>query len=92
MLKPRKIPERMCIGCQQMKPKKALVRVVRTPEGETCLDDTGKLSGRGAYLCPLTACLKAAQKGKRLQRALEMNISDDVWLALEEKISSLEIG
>ena len=91
MLKPRKIPQRMCIGCQQMSPKKELIRLVRTPLGELIIDDSGKVSGRGAYLCPRTACLKAAIKGKRLQRALEINITEEVWVSLEEKIKSKEL-
>lgn len=78
MVKPRKIPLRICSGCQEKKPKKELVRVVRTPQGEVALDLTGKKSGRGAYLCPQTACLKKALKGKRLEKNLQQPISEAV--------------
>jgi predicted RNA-binding protein YlxR (DUF448 family) len=79
----KKIPQRMCVGCGQMKAKKELIRVVRTPEGFIDLDPTGKKSGRGAYVCPDTACLTAAVKGKRLEKALEHPISDEVLQRLE---------
>ena len=86
-MKPRRIPQRMCIGCQEMKSKRELVRVVRTPQGDLLVDDTGKMSGRGAYLCPQADCLRAAVKGKRLQRALEVDVPETVWQALEDKIN-----
>ena len=69
----RKIPVRMCAGCSEHKPKKELVRVVRTPEGEILLDLTGKKSGRGAYVCHDPECLKKARRARRLERALAMN-------------------
>ena len=65
----RRIPLRMCTGCGEMKPKKELVRVVRSPEGEISLDLTGRKSGRGAYVCHNIDCLKAARKSRRLERA-----------------------
>lgn len=80
----RKVPQRMCVGCGQMKAKKELIRVVRTPEGLIDLDPTGKKSGRGAYVCPDAACLKEAVKGKRLEKALEHPISDEVLQRLEQ--------
>lgn len=80
----KKIPQRMCVGCGQMKAKKELIRVVRTPEGFIDLDPTGKKSGRGAYVCPDPACLTAAVKGKRLEKALEHPISDEVLQRLEQ--------
>ena len=86
-MKPRKIPTRMCIGCQQMKPKRELVRVVRTPTGELLVDDTGKTSGRGAYICPDPACLQAALKGKRLQKALETDLPPEIVQVLQDKIN-----
>lgn len=80
----KKIPQRMCVGCGQMKAKKELIRVVRTPEGFIDLDPTGKKSGRGAYVCPDPACLTTAVKGKRLEKALEHPISDEVLQRLEQ--------
>lgn len=78
MAKVRKIPQRMCVGCREMKNKRDLLRVVRTPEGNIEVDPTGKKSGRGAYLCPDAECLSQAVKGKRLQKALEHEISNEV--------------
>ncbi|MDW7730279.1 MAG: RNase P modulator RnpM [Dethiobacteria bacterium] len=78
MVKKRKIPLRICIGCQEKKPKKELVRVVRTPEAEVVLDLTGKKAGRGAYICPCEECLKKAVKGRRLEKNLEQYISDEL--------------
>ena len=75
---PKKIPLRMCVGCREMKPKKELLRVVRSPEDEISIDFTGKKSGRGAYICPEDACLQRAAKQKQLDRALERPISSDV--------------
>lgn len=68
----------MCVGCREMKNKRDLLRVVRTPEGSIEVDPTGKKSGRGAYICPDPECLSLAVKGKRLQKALEQQISDDI--------------
>lgn len=83
--KVKKIPQRMCVGCGQLKPKKELLRVVRTPDGVIEFDASSakKKSGRGAYLCPSKDCLTKAVKGKRLERALEHPISDEVWTNLE---------
>lgn len=83
--KVKKVPQRMCLGCGQLKPKKELLRVVRTPDGVIEVDNSpaGKKSGRGAYLCPSRECLGKAVKGKRLERALEQPISDEVWAKLE---------
>lgn len=81
----KKIPQRMCVGCGQLKAKKELIRVVRTPEGVIELDasPSGKRPGRGAYLCRNPECLAKAVKGKRLERALEQPVSDEVWARLE---------
>lgn len=68
----------MCVGCREMKNKRDLLRVVRTPEGSIEVDPTGKKSGRGAYLCNNPECLAQAVKGKRLQKALEHEISSDI--------------
>lgn len=67
----KKIPQRMCTGCGQMRDKKSLLRIVCTPEGEIVPDTTGRLPGRGAYLCPNADCLKKALKTKRLERSLK---------------------
>ena len=85
-MKTRKIPMRMCLGCQEMKPKKELIRVVRTPEGTVELDPSGKRNGRGAYICPKVDCFKAAVKGKRFQKALEIELSSQVIEELERKL------
>ena len=84
--KPRKIPQRQCVGCRTMKDKKALIRVVKTPEGEVVLDVSGKQSGRGAYVCPDSACLKKARKSRALERAFELTIPDEVYDALEQQM------
>lgn len=77
-MKRRKEPERTCIGCRSVRPKRQLVRVVRTPEGEVTVDFTGKRSGRGAYVCPDETCLNAAVTGKRLERALQHPVPEEV--------------
>lgn len=83
----KKLPLRMCAGCGQMKPKKELVRVVRSPEGEISLDLTGRKPGRGAYVCRSADCLKAARKAKRLEKAFSCRIPDEVYERLEEELS-----
>ena len=83
----KKIPVRMCAGCNQHLPKKELVRVVRSKEGVLSVDLTGKKSGRGVYLCRDVECLRKARKAKRLERALECEIPDEVYQRLEEEIS-----
>lgn len=70
-MKQKKIPQRMCVGCQTMKNKKELLRVVRTPEGDIVLDSTGKRAGRGAYICNSDQCLTKAVKERRLEKALQ---------------------
>ncbi|MBQ7898183.1 MAG: YlxR family protein [Clostridia bacterium] len=82
----KKLPERKCLGCMESFPKPSLIRVVRTPEGEITLDATGKKSGRGAYICKSAECLKKAIKAKRLERAFECQIPDEVLEALEKGI------
>lgn len=84
MIKTKKIPQRKCVGCNEMKDKKSLLRIVRSPEGEISLDLTGKKNGRGAYVCPDKACITKAVKEKRLERALEKSISEDVYQKLLE--------
>ena len=79
----KKIPLRMCIGCGEMKPKRELIRVVRQPDENICLDATGKKAGRGAYICPQSACLKQARKARRLEKSFSCRIDDAVYDALE---------
>lgn len=86
MQKVKKIPQRQCVGCRTMKDKKALIRVVRTPEGQIVLDSTGKKSGRGAYVCPDPACLKKARKSRALERAFSLEIPGEVYDALEAQM------
>jgi predicted RNA-binding protein YlxR (DUF448 family) len=87
MLKKKKIPLRMCLGCQEMKPKKELIRVVRTADqGEIKVDLTGKLAGRGAYVCKSAECLEKAYKSKRIERALEHGINSEVYELLRKEI------
>ena len=83
----KKIPMRMCTGCHEMKPKKELIRVVKTPEGEIKLDFTGKLNGRGAYICNCAECLKKAKKQNSLSCAFSMAVSVEVYDNLEKALS-----
>ena len=78
----KKIPMRKCLGCNEMKPKKELIRAVKSPEGEISLDLTGKKSGRGAYICPDRSCFDKARKGRRLEKALETKIREEVYDAM----------
>jgi len=86
----KKIPMRMCTGCREMKPKKELVRIVRTSEGEIRLDSTGKLNGRGAYICKNKECLNKARKANALARAFEMAVSDEIYSQLETELDNIE--
>lgn len=88
MLKPKKIPQRQCVGCRTMKNKKDLIRVVKSPEGEISLDFTGKKSGRGAYVCPSADCLARARKSKALERAFETAIPAEVYEALQAQMEA----
>ncbi|MCL4425590.1 MAG: YlxR family protein [Firmicutes bacterium] len=89
--KVRKIPVRICVGCQEARPKKELIRIVRTPEGEVVLDPTGKKSGRGAYVCPSLDCLEKAWKGKHLERALKAPIPPELAETLREAVRNLPV-
>ncbi len=88
-LRPRKIPMRQCLGCNEHKPKRELVRVVRSPEGEVTLDPTGKKSGRGAYICRDIACFKKIRKSGRLSKNLACEIPAEVYDRLEAELSDL---
>jgi predicted RNA-binding protein YlxR (DUF448 family) len=85
-MKVKKIPMRMCTGCMEMKPKKELVRIVRSKEGEVSMDLTGKKPGRGAYICRNAECLEKAFKTKRLNRNLEAAISNEIYEKLKGEI------
>ncbi len=83
----KKVPLRKCLGCMSSFPKKDLVRVLKTPEGEVIIDLSGKKSGRGAYICKDKACLKKAIKSKRIQSNLEIEIPEEIFLELEKELS-----
>lgn len=80
---PRHIPERTCVACRSLRPKREMVRVVRTTAGPVVVDPTGKQSGRGAYLCRLSDCWQTALRRKALERALKTELSDADHAALE---------
>ena len=84
------IPVRRCLGCMESFPKKELIRVVRQPDGTVSLDFRGKVSGRGAYVCRRVECLKKAEKAKRLSRALECDIPDEVMERLRAEMESAD--
>ena len=87
---PKKIPMRQCLGCREMKPKKELIRVVRSPEGEISLDFKGKANGRGAYVCPNKDCLKKAVKAKALEHAFSAPIPPEAYERLNEEMEAGE--
>ena len=87
MEKVRKIPVRQCLGCNEHKPKADMIRVVRSPEGEISLDTRGKKSGRGAYICHNVKCLNKARKSKRIERALDVVIPEEIYDAMEAELS-----
>lgn len=86
----RKIPMRKCTGCNEMKPKRELVRVVKNSENEISLDLTGKKAGRGAYICRAPECLKAARKNRGLERAFSCKIPGEIYDLMEEELSGNE--
>ncbi len=83
----KKIPMRKCVGCNESKSKKELVRIVRSPEGDISLDTTGKKSGRGAYICPSADCLKKAVKSKRIDRILEVTVPESIYEEAERLLT-----
>ena len=85
----KKIPMRQCVGCAEMKSKKELLRVIKTPEEEIILDATGRKNGRGAYICASMECLKAAQMRKGLERSLKVAIPTEVYESLEQEMSKI---
>lgn len=84
----KKIPMRQCLGCREMKPKRELIRVVRSPEGNISLDFKGKASGRGAYICPDPNCLKKAIKARALERAFSAQIPPEIYEKLNEEMEA----
>ena len=88
----KKIPERMCIGCQQTHPKKEMIRIVRSPEGEFSVDRTGKKSGRGAYLCEKRECFAKAVKGHRFAKAFQGPIDPAVLESLKAQLFAAGAG
>lgn len=86
----KKIPLRKCTGCGEMKPKKELVRVVKTPDDEVLIDLTGRVNGRGAYICPDAQCLKIARKSKRIEKSFQMQIPDEIYDKMEEELKNHE--
>lgn len=88
MLKKRKIPQRMCTGCMEMKPKKELIRIVKSKDGEVSVDITGKRPGRGAYICKNIECLEKAVKQKRLEKNLEIKVDDELYNKLRNEVTN----
>ena len=88
----KKIPQRQCMGCRERKAKREMIRVVRMTDGNVSLDFSGKLNGRGAYICPETECLKKVQKSKALERSLEVPIPDEVFERLAKEMEAGKNG
>lgn len=84
----KKIPQRMCVGCGEMKDKRELIRIVKTKENEISLDKTGKKSGRGAYICDNPDCLKKARKNKRIERSFGIPIPEEIYARLTEEMKN----
>ena len=89
---PKKIPMRQCLGCREMKPKRELVRVTRSPEGAISIDFRGKAPGRGAYICPNSDCLSRAIRAKALERGLNTAIPQEIYDALAAQMKEAEHG
>lgn len=87
-MKQKKIPMRMCLGCGEMKPKKELIRAVKSPEGEISLDFTGKKSGRGAYICRSSECLEKARKGRRFEKSFSCKIDESVYEVMVHELAA----
>ena len=86
----KKIPMRMCTGCREMKPKKELVRIVKTPEGEIKIDLTGRLNGRGAYICASMECFVKAKKSGALSKAFSAAVSEEIYSQIETELKGIE--
>lgn len=83
----KKIPMRMCLGCGEMKPKKELIRAVKSPEGDISIDLTGKKSGRGAYICRSTECFRKARKARKFEKNFSCMISEEVYDSMEKELN-----
>ena len=90
MMKTKKIPMRMCLGCGEMKPKRELIRVVKSMEGDISLDLTGKKSGRGAYICKSVECFEKARKARKFERSFSCMISEDIYNSMEGELRENE--
>ena len=88
----KKIPQRQCMGCRERKAKKELIRVVRMTDGNVSLDFSGKLNGRGAYICPDPQCLQKARKAKALERSLETEVPEQVYDRLNKELEGYSLG
>ena len=88
----KKVPLRQCVGCGEMKGKRDMIRVLKTPENEISLDVTGKKNGRGAYVCKSRECLYKTRKNKGLERSFKMNIPNEVYDTLEKEFENFEAG
>ena len=89
MVSAKKVPQRQCVGCGEMKNKKEMIRILKTPEGSFTLDTTGRKNGRGAYLCPCMECFRKAVKGRGLERSFKMAIPKEVYETLEKEMAQL---
>lgn len=90
MMKTKKIPMRMCLGCGEMKPKRELIRVVKSKEGDISLDLTGKKSGRGAYICKSVECFEKARRARKFERSFSCMISEDIYNSMEGELRENE--
>ena len=90
MMKTKKIPMRMCLGCGEMKPKRELIKVVKSKEGDISLDLTGKKSGRGAYICKSVECFEKARKARKFERSFSCMISEDIYNSMEGELRENE--
>ena len=88
----KKIPQRQCMGCRERKAKRELIRVVRMTDGNVSLDFSGKLNGRGAYICPDPTCLQKARKARALERSLETEVPEQVYERLNKELEGYTLG
>ncbi len=88
----KRVPLRKCTGCQEMKSKKEMIRILRTSEGALILDATGRKNGRGAYVCPCMNCFEKAVKNRGIERSLKCRVPDETYESLKKEIESIEKG
>ncbi len=89
-MKSKKVVLRQCVGCRELKSKKDLIRILKTPEDDVVVDDTGRMNGRGAYICPSLECFKKARKTKAIERSLDTIIPNEVYETIERQMSELD--